>query len=153
MIKTVKLLGIFYAIGSFMVGCSTSNRLIEENNNLPTKNELQGYKILNGIDKDSISIDVDKEDKIAVVLRDITTTSYNYLEPRFSGSMVKFDGKNKCCMPKGVALGNSGNVVYKFSFLGEGKTTITIIARPKSESPTAKSLDNDKTFTLNLDIE
>ncbi|RDB37263.1 hypothetical protein [Spirobacillus cienkowskii] len=153
MIKTVKLLGIFYAIGSFMVGCSTSSRSIEENNNLPSQNEIQGYKIISGLNKDSVSIEVDKDDKIAVVLKDITTTSYNYLEPRFSGSMVKFDGKNKCCMPKGVALGNSGNVVYKFSFIGEGKTTITIVARQKSESPTAKSLENDKTFTINVDID
>ena len=82
MIKTVKLLGIFYAIGSFMVGCSTSSRSIEENNNLPSQNEIQGYKIISGLNKDSVSIEVDKDDKIAVVLKDITTTSYNYLEPR-----------------------------------------------------------------------
>ena len=111
----------FYASFVF-TSCSSTPKTYT----LPSKEEFQGYKIIDGVDKDSISVNADQDEKIAVVIRDIATTAYNYLEPRYMNSMVNYNGKGSCCLPTSIMMGNSGNVVYKFSFIGKGKTTIKI---------------------------
>ncbi|APJ02597.1 protease inhibitor I42 family protein [Silvanigrella aquatica] len=132
-----------------LAGCTSSSRTYE----LPKQADYQGYEIIDGVDKDTVSIEADKGDKIAVVIRDISTTAYSYIEPRYSNSMVTYEGSSKCCTPSSLLMGASGNAVYKFSFLGKGKTTIKIIARHKGESTTANSLDSDKVFTINVEVD
>jgi hypothetical protein len=131
-----------------LISCSTPKSYV-----LPEKDQYQGYKIIDSVDKDTISVKIDKEDKIAVVLRDISTTSYSYLEPRFNNSMVRFDGKSQCCQPQNGLVGNSGLIVYKFSFIGKGTTSINIIARQKGLSTTANGFDTDHIYQTTAEVK
>lgn len=136
---------------SVLTGCSSTPKTYI----LPTQDQFQGYKIIDGVDKDTVfsKISLSDNEKIAVVVRDIATTSYSFIEPRFMNSMVKFEGKSKCCEPTSVLMGNTGLAVYKFSFIGKGNTTINVIARQKGLSPTANSFDTDRVFTINVQVE
>ncbi|KAB8030747.1 hypothetical protein [Fluviispira multicolorata] len=138
----------------FIVGCASSPK----NPNLPSESESENYKIngylvVDGIDKDTVSLKLDKEDKIAVVVRDISTTSYSYLEPRYHNTFVNYEGKASCCMPKNGLIGASGSSVYKFSFIGKGKTTIKLIKRQKGLLTTAVSFDTDEVFNINVEVD
>lgn len=150
--KTIKktLVGFSLALGSvtFLSACSSSKTY-----NLPTEDQYQGYKIIDGVDKDTVFAKIKTEDKIAVVLRDISTTSYSFIEPRYNNSMAHFDGKSQCCGPDSPLMGNTGLIVYKFSFIGKGKTTINIVARQKGLSATANSFETDHVYSVNAEVE
>ena len=147
--KILSIASICFTAPFILAGCASSSK----NYVLPNKDDYQGYKIIDGVDKDTVSVNVDKGDKIAVVIRDISTTAYNYLDPRYTNAMVTYEGKGKCCEPTSILMGASGNLVYKFSFVGKGKTTIKIIARHKGELVTASSLENDKEFSINVNVD
>lgn len=147
--KILSIATLCFATPFVLAGCASSSK----NYVLPDKNDYQGYKIIDGVDKDTVSVNVDQDEKIAVVIRDISTTSYNYLEPRYMNAMVTYEGKGNCCAPTSILMGASGNLVYKFSFIGKGKTTIKIIARHKGQLITANSFDNDKVFSINVNID
>jgi hypothetical protein len=147
--KLFSIATLCFSAPFFLAGCSSSPKTY----NLPNKEDYQGYKIIDGVDKDTVAVKVGKGDKIAVVIRDISTTAYNHLEPRYNNAMVTFEGKGKCCEPTSILMGASGNLVYKFSFVGKGKTTIKIIARHKGELITANSLDDDKEFSINVNVD
>jgi hypothetical protein len=147
--RILSIATICLATPFILAGCSSSSKTYV----LPNEDDYQGYDIIDGVDKDTVSVEVDKDDKIAVVIRDISTTSYNYLEPRYMNSMVKFDGKGSCCKPTSITMGASGNLVYKFSFIGKGKTVIKIIARHKGKLITANIFDDDKEFSINVNID
>lgn len=149
--KKILTIASLFALSSFVFdGCSSSSRTYL----LPEKEDYQGFKIIDGVDKNTLFVKVDREEKIAVVIRDIATTSYSYLEPRYMNSMVSYEGRGNCCMPtsQGMLVGSSGNLVYKFAFLGKGNTTIKIIARHKGESVTANKLEDDIEFTINVEV-
>lgn len=147
--KLFTFAGLCFSATLLFSSCSTTSKTYV----LPNEEDFQGYEIIDGVDKDTVSLEVDQDDKIAVVIRDIATTSYNYLEPRYMNSMVKFEGKSNCCKPTSVTMGASGNLVYKFSFIGKGKTVIKIIARHKGKLITANSFDDDKEFTINVNVD
>jgi hypothetical protein len=147
--KILSIATLCFAAPFILAGCTSSSK----NYVLPDKNDYQGYKIIDGVDKDTVTVDADKGDKIAVVIRDISTTAYSHLEPRYNNAMVTYEGKSKCCEPTSILMGASGNTVYKFSFIGKGKTTIKIIARHKGELITANSLDDDKEFSINVNVD
>lgn len=131
----------------FFMSCSTPKSYI-----LPKAEQYQGYKIIDGVDKDTVFAKIKTDEKIAVVLRDISTTSYSFIEPRYNNSMVQYDGKSQCCGPEGPIVGNTGLVVYKFSFIGKGKTTIKLIARQKGLSVTANSFETDHVYGVNVEV-
>lgn len=142
------ILAISFGVFSFVSGCSTPKTY-----QLPAQDQYQDYKIIDSVDKDTIFAKVDPQEKIAVVFRDISTTSYSFLEPRFNNSMVRFEGKSRCCSPDGQNFGNTGLVVYKFSFIGKGNTTINMVARQKGLSPTANSFETDHLYTVNVQVK
>jgi hypothetical protein len=131
----------------FLGGCATSKTY-----ELPSKNQFQGYKIIDAVEQDVVSIKVDRDEKIAIVVRDIGTTSYSYLEPRYMNSMITYEGLSSCCRPKDPLMGNSGLSVYKFSFIGLGETKIELIARHKGLLTTARHFDDDNTITVNVKV-
>ena len=133
---------------SVVSSCSTPKNYV-----LPTQDQYQGYKIIDGVDKDTVFAKIETDDKIAVVLRDITTTSYSFIEPRYNNSMVHFDGKSQCCGPDSPLKGNTGLVVYKFSFIGKGTTAINIIARQKGLSVTAATFETDHVYNINAEVK
>ncbi len=141
------------ALGIFsMAGCSSS-----KNYTLPPKSDYQGYRIIDGVDKDTIfaQVNLDDNDKIAVAVRDIATTAYSYLEPRYMNSMVTYDGRSKCCesfSSQGL-MGGAGLVVYKFSFIGRGTTQIHLVARHKGLSAIANEFDTDHVVTINVNVK
>jgi len=137
----------FFSVG-FLQGCASTPKTYE----MPSKNDYQGYKLIDAVDKDTVALSIDTEDKIAIVVRDIGTTSYSYLEPRYSNSMATYEGSSQCCAPTERLMGNSGLLVYKFSFTGKGNMTINLVARHKGLSTTAKSFDGDKTTSVNLKV-
>ncbi len=147
--KILCIATLCFATPFISAGCASSSKTYD----LPDKDDYQGYKIIDGVDKDTVSVKVDKDEKIAVVIRDISTTAYSYLEPRYANAMVTYEGKGKCCEPTSILMGASGNLVYKFSFIGKGKTTIKIIARHKGQLITANSLDDDKEFSINVNVD
>ncbi|MES2614482.1 MAG: hypothetical protein V4591_03605 [Bdellovibrionota bacterium] len=138
------------SVGTMLLtsGCSTP-----KNYALPSQDQYQGYKIIDGVDKNVLFAKINTEDKIAVVLRDIGTTSYSFIEPRYNNSMVHFDGKSQCCGPDSPIMGNSGLVVYNFSFIGKGTTAINIISRQKGLSPTAASFETDHVYVINAEVK
>lgn len=133
---------------SAFLSCTSS-----KNYTLPKQEQYQGYKILDGVDKDTLAVKLETNEKIAVVLRDITTTSYSFIEPRYNNSMVRYDGKSQCCGPNSPMMGNSGLIVYKFSFIGKGNTTINLVSRQKGLSVTAASFETDHLVTVNATVE
>lgn len=143
------LAGLCFTSAILFSSCTSTSKTYV----LPSEEDFQGYEIIDAVDKDTVSLEVDQDDKIAVVIRDIGTTSYSYLEPRYMNSMVKFEGKSNCCKPTSITMGASGNLVYKFSFIGKGKTVIKIIARHKGKLNTANSFDDDKEFTINVNVD
>ena len=145
---TCIVLCLFASSVTLVSGCSTPKTY-----QLPAQEEFQGYTIIDGVDKQSISVDVDKDEKIAIAVRDITTTSYSYLEPRYMNSMVNYEGKSQCCLPTSILMGNSGLTVYKFSFIGKGKTTIKLVARQKGLSTVANNFDNDHVINVLVDVD
>ncbi|WGL58532.1 hypothetical protein QEJ31_08260 [Pigmentibacter sp. JX0631] len=147
--KLFTLTGLCFSTALLFSSCSSTSKTYV----LPNEEDYQGYEIIDAVDKDTVSLKVDQDDKIAVVIRDISTTSYNYLDPRYMNSMVKFEGKSNCCKPTSITMGASGNLVYKFSFIGKGKTVIKIIARHKGKLITANSFDDDKEFSINLEVD
>lgn len=139
---------LFLGTGNW-VSCSS----IPKTYQLPYQDQFEGYKIIDGVDKQAVKVNVSQDEKVAVVLRDIATTSYSFLEPRYMNSMVNYDGKSACCNPNSPLMGNSGLVVYKFSFIGVGNTTVHIISRQKGLSPTADQFDTDHQVTIQIHIE
>lgn len=137
-------LGLFSVISA----CSTPKTYI-----LPSDNQYQGYKIIDAVDKDTVFEKVETGDKIAVVLRDIATTSYSFIEPRYNNSMVRYEGKSQCCRPENALMGNSGLVVYKFSFIGKGTTAIHMIARQKGLSVTSQNFETDHVYSVNVEVK
>jgi hypothetical protein len=120
--------------------------------NLPSADLYPGYKIIDSVDKDTAETTIKSGEKIAIVLRDNSTTAYSFIEPRYNNSMVHFDGKSNCCLANPKLIGSSGMAVYKFSFIGLGKTNIQIIARHKGLSSTAESFDTDLTYATNVEV-
>lgn len=136
-------------LGLLSAGCTSTPRTYV----LPSKSDYQGYKIIDAVDKDTVSVEVDKDERIAVVVRDIITTSYSYLEPRYMNSMVKYEGRSQCCRPSTMMPGASGLVVYKFSFIGKGDTRIELISRQKGLSTTAAGFDTDHMVSVNVKVD
>ena len=152
-----KSAGIFFSfcfiLSSTTLNSCSSSRESTHGYQLPNKEDFEGYQIIDGVDKYTITQDVSKTEKFAVVVRDISTTSYSYLEPRYMNSMTTYEGKTNCCRPEGALLGNSGLLVYKFSFIGKGETTVKLIARQKGLSVTAKEFESDKPFIMNFKVK
>ena len=147
--KFLGLLGVAALCSAVFTGCSSSGK----NYTLPEGDEYQGYKIIDGVDKNSLREEVSTGDKLAVVVRDIATTAYSYLPPRFNNSMVDFEGLVRCCTSTSPVMGNSGLSVYRFKFIGKGNTTIRLVARQKGLSPTANHFDTDNIVELNVKVE
>ena len=147
--KILSIATLYFATPFILAGCASSSKTYV----FPDKDDYQGYKIIDGVDKDTVFAKVETEDKIAVVLRDIATTSYSFIEPRYNNSMVHFDGKSQCCGPDSPLMGASGLIVYKFSFIGKGTTAINIIARQKGLSVTASSFETDHVVTVNAEVK
>ena len=146
--KLLPLCSLAIGISFVTSSCSSS-----KSNNLPSQEQYEGYKIIDSVDRDTVNVKIDKEEKIAVVFRDISTTAYSFLEPRYNNSMVRFDAKSNCCNSDPQMMGNSGKIVYKFSFIGKGDTTINLVARHKGLSPTTKSFDDDRVYTINVHVD
>lgn len=138
----------FLSLG-FLNSCSSTPKTYE----LPAQNQFPGYKIIDGVDRDSLDIKIDRDKKIAVVVRDIGTTSYSYLEPRYNNSIVTYEGLSRCCRPTSMLMGNSGLAVYKFSFIGLGKTKIELVSRQKGLSTVASHFDTDNVVRIDLNIK
>ena len=133
---------------SFFSGCTS-----KKPSYMPSKDEYPGYTLIDSVDKDTTAAEVEKDGKVAIVFRDISTTSYSFLEPHYSNSMVHYDGKSNCCAPQNGLVGNSGMIVYKFSFIGKGNTTINLVARQKGLSATANSFDTDHVYTTTVHVK
>ena len=147
-----KLKAIIAFSSTLMLGltaCSSTPKNYE----LPSSDQFQGYTILDSVERDTVSATVKNNEKIAVALRDIVTTSYSFIEPRYSNSMVHYDGASNCCHPNTHLIGNSGLAVYKFSFIGKGQTTIHIIARQKGLSAVANHFETDHDYEINVNVE
>ncbi len=138
------------AIAGF-TGCSS----VPKTYSLPVDSEFLGFRIVDAVDKDTVFLKtaLDDHEHIAVFMRDISTTAYSYIEPRYMNSMVKFEGSQRCCRMKENVPGNTGLVVYKFSFIGRGETTIHMIARHKGLSPTANSFDSDHESMIEIQVK
>lgn len=119
---------------------------------LPSNSDYQGYQIIDAVEKDTVAVELDKGERIAVVVRDITTTSYSYLEPRYMNSMVKYEGRSQCCRTNSLLIGNTGLAVYKFSFIGKGDTRIELISRQKGLSTTVTGFDTDHLISVNVKV-
>ncbi len=148
--KILTFCAVSVTLFSILTGCTSSKNYV-----LPAQAEYQGYKIIDAVDKDTVftKVSLSDQEKIAVVMRDIATTSYSFIEPRYMNSMVHYDGKSQCCSGEASRIGNSGLVVYKFSFIGKGATTINIIARQKGLSVTTNNFETDHVYTVNVDIK
>ncbi|BBH51777.1 hypothetical protein [Fluviispira sanaruensis] len=152
--KYITMASILLSAPFALSGCISSSN----NPNMPPNDEIKRYKIngylvVDGVDKDTVAVSIDKDEKIALVVRDISTTAYSYLEPSFNNAFVNYEGKTSCCTPKNGLIGASGSVVYKFAFIGKGKTAIKIVARQKGLLTTANSFETDKEFILNVEVD
>jgi hypothetical protein len=147
--KILALCTLSISICSLVFGCSSTPKTYV----LPTKDQYQGYKIIDAVDKNTVftKVNLDDNEKLAVVMRDISTTAYSFIEPRYMNSMVHYDGKSQCCLSAGSLIGTSGLIVYKFSFIGKGNTAIKIIARQKGLSTTVDSFETDHLVTINVE--
>jgi hypothetical protein len=85
--KILSIAALCFATPFILSGCSSTSKTYD----LPDKDDYQGYKIIDGVDKDTVSVKIDKNEKIAVVIRDISTTAYSYLEPRYTNAMVTYE--------------------------------------------------------------
>ncbi len=140
----------FYVCASLLFsGCSSS---IIKNEMSSKQEDLKDHIVVDARDQKIITLDVRQKDKIALILRDIATTSYFYLEPRYSSTALAYEGITHCCFPKKLMMGNSGNIIYKFNVLQEGQTSIEIIARHKGLSSTLAHEDTDIRFLLKLQV-
>jgi len=140
-------------LGLVTMGGCASNKTY----NLPADREFQGYTIIDAVDKDTVFVKVNSKEneKIAVAVRDIATTAYSYLEPKYMNSMATYEGKTKCCASysnQGL-VGGAGLVVYKFSFIGKGETTISLVARHKGLSVTPSEFETDHVTTLQVNVK
>lgn len=145
--KRVALGFLCFLSGASFVGCVTP-----KNHDVPPAEQFSGYQIIDAVDRNTVSVRVYKNDKIAILVRDIATTSYSYLEPRYMNSMATFEGLSSCCKPNQTLLGNTGLAVYQFSLIGVGDTKIQLVARHKGLSQTANHLDDDQVTTINVKV-
>jgi hypothetical protein len=140
-------------LSSFALSTVTACKSAPKTYELPKDEDYPGYTIIDGVGKDTIDAEATGNDKIAVVLRDISTTSYSFIEPRYSNSIVSYDGVSHCCRTNLSLVGNSGLIVYKFSFIGKGNTVIHIIARQKGLSATPKAFETDRDISIHVKVK
>lgn len=147
--KTIMHVSVFFSLLCVFGGCVTQEKTTHR---LPQRNEFPGYRMVDAVDKDEVSLGVSRDDRVVVFVRDIATTSYSYLEPRYNNSMVQYEGQSNCCLPSDRRMGNTGLSAYKFSFIGLGETKIQLVSRHKGASITANHLDDDHVVTIRLKV-
>lgn len=116
------------------------------------QDQFGDYTIVDAVDKDVVSVKLSSGSKIAVIVRDVSTTSYSFLEPRYSNSIVNYEGLSFCCRHEHL-VGQSGFAIYRFAFVGKGITSIRFIARQKGMNATAGHLDSDQETVVTAQVD
>jgi len=126
----------------FQHGCTSATT---PKDNFPSQKDFPDYELIDARYTENLILNVKKNKKIAIVVKDLSTTAFSNLEkPFYDKNFVSFSGSKRCCLPTEPLMGASGLRVYRFHFLEKsGKTIIKIIARHKGLSPTAEHFDSD----------
>lgn len=139
-------------LGLFLKGCTSAQTA---NDNFPSQSQYPNYKLVDARFTNELSIDVRKQEKVAIVVRDLSTTAYSNLpNPKYDNTYMTFEGAEICCLPSERLIGSSGLRVYKFDFKNKpGKTTIQLVARHKGLSPSKAHFESDLITKIQAQVD
>lgn len=145
------LFTFFVCFFGFMTQHCTASK--EKKDNFPPASDYVGYNLVDARHVQNISLDVEKGTKLAIVVRDLAVTAFTNLEtPAYDKALIRFEGVDRCCLPKNGLIGASGLLVYKFQVLEISKkpSIIKLVARHKGLNMMAEHYDSDLVTQIEL---